>query len=71
MSGCETIPYSHPGFVHMGADHAKHVAALLAEMLGGPPEYSGSLGGNLHFNSNAREACRVTPRHGAVLASLR
>jgi hemoglobin len=33
-----------PIFAHMGADHPKHVAAFLAEVLGGPAVYSASHG---------------------------
>ena len=38
-----------PLFAHMGADHPKHVAAFLAEVLGGPAEYSASHGGHPHM----------------------
>src|SRR5215471_19921136 len=38
-----------PVFAHMGSDHPKHVAAFLAEVLGGPAEYSGSHGGHPHM----------------------
>lgn len=35
-----------PIFAHMGADHPAHVAAFLAEVLGGPAEYSAKHGGH-------------------------
>jgi hemoglobin len=38
-----------PVFAHMGTDHAAHVAAFLAEVLGGPPTYSEQLGGHAHM----------------------
>jgi hemoglobin len=38
-----------PIFAQMGADHPKHVAIFLAEVLGGPPEYSASRGGHPHM----------------------
>lgn len=38
-----------PIFAHMNGDHAKHVAAFLAEVLGGPPEYSAKHGGHPHM----------------------
>jgi len=38
-----------PIFVHMGADHPAHVAAFLAEVLGGPTAYSEQHGGHPHM----------------------
>lgn len=38
-----------PVFLHMGSDHPKHVAAFLAEVLGGPPAYSAKHGGHPHM----------------------
>lgn len=35
-----------PVFSHMGAEHPAHVAAFLAEVLGGPSDYSESHGGH-------------------------
>ena len=36
-------------FAHMGADHPAHVAAFLAEVLGGPAAYSAQRGGHPHM----------------------
>jgi hemoglobin len=38
-----------PVFAQMGKDHPAHVAAFLAEVLGGPEEYSRSHGGHAHM----------------------
>jgi hemoglobin len=38
-----------PIFSHMGADHPAHVAAFLAEVLGGPRLYSSERGGHPHM----------------------
>jgi len=38
-----------PVFAHMGADHPAHVAAFLAEVLGGPATYSQQHGGHPHM----------------------
>jgi hemoglobin len=38
-----------PVFAHMSPDHAKHVAAFLAEVLGGPTTYSQQHGGHPHM----------------------
>ena len=38
-------------FAHMGADHPNHVAHFVAEVLGGPPEYSARRGGHPHMIS--------------------
>ncbi len=38
-----------PVFAHMGADHPRHVAAFLAEVLGGPADYSAHFGGHPHM----------------------
>ncbi|KRD18347.1 globin [Acidovorax sp. Root267] len=36
-------------FAHMGAEHPAHVAAFLAEVLGGPAAYSAHHGGHPHM----------------------
>ncbi|RYX93882.1 MAG: globin [Comamonadaceae bacterium] len=38
-----------PVFAHMSGAHAKHVAVFLAEVLGGPAEYSAAHGGHPHM----------------------
>jgi hemoglobin len=38
-----------PVFAHMGAEHPAHVAAFLAEVLGGPTTYSEQHGGHPHM----------------------
>ena len=38
-----------PVFARMGSDHPKHVAAFVAEVLGGPSEYSARHGGHPHM----------------------
>lgn len=38
-----------PVFAHMGSDHPEHVAAFLAEVLGGPSTYSEKHGGHPHM----------------------
>jgi len=38
-----------PIFAQMGSDHPRHVAAFLAEVLGGPNEYSARHGGHPHM----------------------
>jgi len=38
-----------PVFAHMGAEHPAHVAAFLAEVLGGPAAYSAEHGGHPHM----------------------
>jgi len=54
-----------PIFEHMGADHPANVAAFLAEVLGGPQDYSGKYGGhpemirhhlNRHLTNEQRKA---------------
>jgi hemoglobin len=42
-------PLLAPVFEHMGADHPTHVAAFLAEVLGGPNAYSEQHGGHPHM----------------------
>ncbi len=42
-------PLIGPIFAHMGAEHPKHVAAFLAEVLGGPTTYSEQQGGHPHM----------------------
>jgi hemoglobin len=39
-------PLLGPVFAHMSPDHSKHVAAFLAEVMGGPALYSAELGGH-------------------------
>ena len=39
-------PVLAPVFAHMGPEHPTHVAAFLAEVLGGPAESSASHGGH-------------------------
>jgi len=39
-------PLLQPVFAHMGAEHPRHVAAFLAEVLGGPADYSAQHGGH-------------------------
>jgi hemoglobin len=38
-----------PVFAHMGAEHPRHVAHFIAEVLGGPPRYSEERGGHPHM----------------------
>jgi hemoglobin len=38
-----------PIFAHMDAEHPRHVAAFLPEVLGGPSDYSGVHGGHPHM----------------------
>lgn len=38
-------PLLAPVFAHVGADHARHVATWLGEVLGGPPSYTEEHGG--------------------------
>jgi hemoglobin len=38
-----------PVFARMSSEHPQHVAAFLAEVLGGPSEYSASHGGHPHM----------------------
>lgn len=38
-----------PVFAHMNAEHPRHVAAFLAEVLGGPKTYSDQHGGHPHM----------------------
>jgi hemoglobin len=42
-------PTLAPVFAHMSAEHAKHVAAFLGEVLGGPADYSAAHGGHPHM----------------------
>jgi hemoglobin len=44
-----TNPVLAPVFAGMSDDHPKHVAAFLAEVLGGPTEYSAAHGGHPHM----------------------
>lgn len=52
-----------PIFAHMSADHPQHVAAFLAEVLGGPANYSAQHGGHPnmvrhHLNRHLNQAQR-------------
>jgi hemoglobin len=53
-----------PVFAHMSAEHPRHVAAFLAEVLGGPKTYSEQYGGSHagmvshHLNRHLTEAQR-------------
>jgi hemoglobin len=38
-----------PIFADMSAEHPKHVASFLGEVLGGPPAYSANRGGHAHM----------------------
>jgi hemoglobin len=58
-------PTLKPIFEHMGADHPAHVAAFLAEVFGGPSDYSSKYGGhpemirhhlNRHLTNEQRKA---------------
>jgi hemoglobin len=56
-------PTLAPVFAHMNPDHARHVAAFLAEVLGGPAEYSRQYGGHAnmirqHLNRHLTHAQR-------------
>ena len=42
-------PTLAPIFAHMGSEHPEHVAAFLAEVLGGPAHYSAHHGGHPHM----------------------
>ena len=42
-------PLLSPVFAHMGGDHPAHVAAFLAEVFGGPTEFSERHGGHPHM----------------------
>ncbi len=42
-------PHLAPVFARMGADHPEHVAQFLAEVLGGPADYSARHGGHPHM----------------------
>ena len=41
-----SVPILAPVFAHMGRDHPEHVASFLAEVLGGPSDYSAKHGGH-------------------------
>lgn len=58
-------PLLAPIFEHMGSDHPEHVAVFIAEVLGGPREYSSRHGGhaemvrhhlNRHLSNEQRKA---------------
>src|SRR3954462_12514961 len=38
-----------PIFAHMSGEHPRHVAAFLAEVFGGPSDYSAAHGGHPHM----------------------
>ena len=42
-------PILAPIFANMSADHVPHVAAFVAEVFGGPKQYSSDLGGHAHM----------------------
>jgi hemoglobin len=42
-------PILAPIFAHMDSEHPQHVAAFLAEVLGGPADYSARYGGHPHM----------------------
>ena len=42
-------PILAPVFAHMDSEHPQHVAAFLAEVLGGPADYSDRYGGHPHM----------------------
>ena len=42
-------PVLGPVFAHMGPAHVKHVATFVAEVFGGPKEYSRNLGGHANM----------------------
>jgi hemoglobin len=42
-------PLLAPVFAHMSGDHPRHVARFIAEVFGGPKEYSGEHGGHAHM----------------------
>jgi hemoglobin len=42
-------PVLAPVFAHMGGEHPQHVAVFLAEVLGGPANYSAHQGGHPHM----------------------
>jgi hemoglobin len=42
-------PMLAPVFARMGADHPRHVAQFIAEVFGGPAEYSATRGGHAHM----------------------
>ena len=42
-------PILAPVFAHMDSEHPQHVAAFLAEVLGGPADYSARYGGHPHM----------------------
>jgi hemoglobin len=42
-------PVLAPVFAHMSGEHPRHVAAFLAEVLGGPAVYSAAHGGHPHM----------------------
>ncbi|HKA60446.1 MAG TPA: group II truncated hemoglobin [Gemmatimonadales bacterium] len=44
-------PLLAPVFAQMGAEHPRHVAHFVAEVLGGPPQYSEARGGHPHMVS--------------------
>jgi hemoglobin len=50
-------PLLAPVFAEMSPDHVKHVAAFVAEVLGGPKAYSADLGG--HANMIRRHVGRA------------
>ena len=55
-----------PVFARMGADHPRHVALFLAEVLGGPTTYSTEHGGHPHMigrQDRDDAGCHLRERH--------
>jgi putative transcriptional regulator len=60
-----------PVFARMGADHPAHVAAFLAEVMGGPTKYSEQHGGQVHVvSSPVIEARKKTGLSQSQFAAL-
>lgn len=59
-----------PIFAHMDGEHPQHVAAFLAEVLGGPAEYSASHGGHPHMIRQHLNRHLTQPQRRAWVALL-
>ena len=60
-----------PIFAHMSSEHPQHVAAFLAEVLGGPADYSASHGGHPHMiQQHLNRHLTQTQRHEWVALLL-
>ena len=57
-----------PIFAEMSPEHPKHVATFLAEVLGGPIDYSSSHGGHSHMTLT--DPTTVLPRRASMVTSL-